>query len=141
MRYLQPLHDRLLAKLNELGPRVVAGGGNDPLERRDPACEYGGTLVAGLRQHQPHGLRLAIVRELWRWRQAEAERMDKPARRILRDDLIIELAKRQTADLKQIQAVRGMEWGRLRSQVPEISECIRRGLETPEKDFVRPPVP
>jgi ribonuclease D len=84
------------------------------------------------------GKALGIVRELWRWRQAEAERLDKPARRILRDDLIIELAKRQTADLKQIQAVRGMEWGRLRSQLSEISDCICRGLETPERDVARP---
>jgi ribonuclease D len=83
------------------------------------------------------GRGLAIVRELWRWRQAEAQRRDKPPRQILRDDLIIELAKRQSADSKHIQALRGMEWGRLRSQIAEISAAIQRALETPEKDFAR----
>lgn len=78
---------------------------------------------------------LAIVRELWRWRQAEAERLDKPPRRILRDDLIVELARRQSAEPKQILAVRGMEWGKLRQQLSEIADAVRRGLETPEKEW------
>jgi len=71
---------------------------------------------------------LAIVRELWRWRETEAERRDRPARRVLRDDLLIELAKRQTADLKRIQAVRGLERGDLKRQLPKIAEAIERGL-------------
>ena len=56
---------------------------------------------------------LAIVRELWRWREAEARRRDCPTRRVLRDDLIIELAKRKSDDPKQIRALRGMERGDL----------------------------
>ena len=56
---------------------------------------------------------LAIVRELWKWRDAEARRRDQPARRVLRDDLLVELARRQTADVKRIRAVRGMERGDL----------------------------
>ena len=41
---------------------------------------------------------LAIVRELFHWRDAEAQRRNQPARRILRDDLIVELARRGSAD-------------------------------------------
>ncbi len=72
---------------------------------------------------------LAIVRELWRWRETEAERRNCPPRRVLRDDLLVELAKRQTADLKRIQAVRGLDRGDLRHQLPKIAEAIQRGLE------------
>jgi ribonuclease D len=74
------------------------------------------------------GRALAIVRELWRWREAEAEHRDCPVRRVLRDDLVIELARRQTADVKRIQAVRGMERGDLIRQLPKIAEAIQRGL-------------
>jgi len=77
----------------------------------------------------------AILRELWRWRQAEAERRNKPPRRILRDDLIVEMARRQTADLKQVRAVRGMEWGNVRQHLPQIVACIERGLASPEPDI------
>ena len=54
---------------------------------------------------------------------------------MLRDDLIVEMARRQTADPREIQAIRGMEWGSLRRQIPQIAECVRRGLENPEKDY------
>ena len=52
------------------------------------------------------GRGLAIVRELWRWREVEAQRRNCPARRVLRDDLIVELARRQTADVARIEAAR-----------------------------------
>jgi len=80
------------------------------------------------------GRSMAIVRELWRWRQAEAELTNKPPRRILRDDLIVELARRQSADVKQIQALRGMEWGRLRQRIPELAAHIQKALESPEQE-------
>jgi ribonuclease D len=76
---------------------------------------------------------LAIVRELWKWRDAEAQRRDQPVRRVLRDDLIIELAKRQTADVKRIRAVRGMERGDLVRRMDELAACIERGLALPDE--------
>jgi len=83
------------------------------------------------------GRRLAVVRELWRWREAEAKRRDKPVRRVLRDDLIVELAKRSTADPKRIGAVRGLERGDLRRRLQEIAACIRRALALPEEGCPR----
>jgi ribonuclease D len=77
---------------------------------------------------------LALVRELWRWREAEAQRRNCPVRRVLRDDLIIELAKRQTADVKRIQAVRGLERGDLSRQIPKMAACIQRALKLPEEE-------
>jgi len=77
---------------------------------------------------------LALVRELWRWREAEAQRRNCPVRRVLRDDLIIELAKRQTADVKRIQAVRGLERGDLSRQIPKMAACIQRALKLPDDE-------
>ena len=50
------------------------------------------------------GMGLAIVRELWRWRDSESQKRNRPPKRLLRDDLIVELAKRKTADPKRIRA-------------------------------------
>ncbi|MBN1910425.1 MAG: HRDC domain-containing protein, partial [Pirellulales bacterium] len=77
---------------------------------------------------------LAILRELWRWRDAEAKHHDKPPRRILRDDLMVEVARRKTADPKRIGAVRGMERGDLRRHLPKLAECVRRGMELPDSE-------
>ena len=68
---------------------------------------------------------LAVVRELWKWRDAEARRRDQPARRVLRDDLLVELARRQTADVKRIRAVRGMERGDLLRRAGGIAAAIQ----------------
>ena len=78
---------------------------------------------------------LGIVRELWRWRESEAERRNCPVRRVLRDDLIVELARRQTADLKRIRALRGLERGDLQRQLHRLSAAIQRGLELPEGEL------
>ena len=74
----------------------------------------------------------AIVRELYYWRETEARRRNQPVRRVLRDDLIYELARRQLADPKQIAALRGMERPDLRRRLDDIAACIRRGLAAPE---------
>jgi ribonuclease D len=52
----------------------------------------------------------------------------------LRDDLIVELAKRGSADLSRIRAVRGMERGDLQRQLPGIAAAIQRGLDLPEEE-------
>ena len=75
---------------------------------------------------------LAIVRELFFWREREAQRRDQPIRRVLRDDLIVELARRKTADPARIRAVRGLERGDLNRRMPEITACIQRALDLPD---------
>jgi len=74
---------------------------------------------------------LTIVRELWHWREAEAERLNRPAKRILRDDLIVELARRGNADPKRVRAVRGLDRGRLNQMVPQIAATIEKALAGP----------
>ena len=77
---------------------------------------------------------MAVLRELWRWREKEAERRDKPVRHVLRDDLMVELARRKTADLKRIRSVRGLERGDLKRHLGELGQCIADALELTEDD-------
>lgn len=81
------------------------------------------------------GRGLAIVRAVWEWREDEACRRNRPSKQILRDDLIVELAKRKSADPKQIGAVRGMERGDLRRVVPELSAAVAAALALPEDEL------
>ena len=48
--------------------------------------------VSGIARLKP--AQLAIVKELWIWRNGEAERRDRTPKRTLADDLIVELARR-----------------------------------------------
>ncbi len=81
------------------------------------------------------GRSLAVLRELWRWRETEAQRRDCPARRVLRDDLMVELARRLTASVKRIRAVRGLDRGDLQKHLPRLAACIQRALDLPEDEL------
>jgi ribonuclease D len=77
---------------------------------------------------------LAIAREVWHWRDALADERDMPPRRVLRDDLLVELAKRKSANEQQISAIRGMQRSDLRHILKSLSAAIERGLEIPDDE-------
>ena len=74
---------------------------------------------------------LAVVRELWHWRQEEARRVNQPPKRLLRDDLLVEIAKRRTDKPDQILAIRGMQRNDLKRKVHELVACVQRGEANP----------
>jgi ribonuclease D len=80
---------------------------------------------------------LSIVRELWLWREGEAAKRDRPPKRILRDDLIVEMAKRATADPERMLAIRGMDRGNYKQYVLEMAKSVQRGLDAPEESAPR----
>ncbi|MDR3182345.1 MAG: HRDC domain-containing protein [Planctomycetaceae bacterium] len=77
---------------------------------------------------------LAVLRGLWFWRDKIARQKNIPSGRILRDDLIVELARRKTSDVKRIAAIRGLQRSDMNKLVPELAAVIERGLALPEKD-------
>lgn len=81
---------------------------------------------------------LAVARELWLWREKEAELQDRPARKILRDDLLVELVKRQPEDTADLLATRDMNRSDYRRMAPAMIGAIQRALALPAGSL--PPV-
>ncbi len=83
------------------------------------------------------GVSLAVVRALWYWREERAKERDWPARKVLRDDLLIELARRGTADEKRMASLRGMEHRHVRQMIPELAKVIQESLNDPIPSWPR----
>ena len=133
-RYLPPLCEKIRAKLTELGRlgwlEEEMATWQEGIERSMSHERW--RRISGNAGLDARGL--AIIRELFHWRDAEAQRRNQPVRRILRDDLIVELAKRGSADPARIRAVRGLERGDLQRRMDELAAAIQRGLDLPEAD-------
>ncbi len=54
---------------------------------------------------------------------------------MLRDDLLVELAKRRSADVQHIRLVRGMERRELQPFLAKIAEHIQRALDLPQDEL------
>lgn len=79
-----------------------------------------------------------IVRELWIWRDHLAKRTNQVTSRILRDDLLIAIAKLKSADIQRIESIRGMERSSLVGQYREISAAVERGLSLDVEELPQP---
>lgn len=140
VRYLEAMADKLRAKLSELKRTTWLDAEMQSWMNDVEASRSGErwTRVSGMSSLSRRAM--AIVREIWRWRESEAERRDWPVRRVLRDDLIIELAKRRSTDPAHIRSLRGMERGDLQRVLPQLAAAIGRALELPDDECpVQPP--
>ncbi|MCA9216757.1 MAG: ribonuclease D [Planctomycetales bacterium] len=136
--YLKDIHSKLESSLRELGrlewlDEEMAAWQDDmeAAESQERWRRVSG--ISGLPEKA-----LVIVRELWRWREEVAQSKNRPPRRVLRDDLIVELARRGKSDVKQIRAIRGLERSVAKNQVPALSDAIERALELPRAEWPKP---
>lgn len=82
-----------------------------------------------------NGRALAVLRELALWRDQRARQLDKPPKWILRDDLLIELAKRAPTTLAQLKHTRGLGQAADSRWVRDVLDAIERGLHVPDHDL------
>jgi ribonuclease D len=76
---------------------------------------------------------LAVLRELAHWRDACARKVNRPVKHVLRDDLLIEMARRQPASPDELRRLRGV--GSLRRNWEKsVIEAVAKGLALPEDE-------
>jgi ribonuclease D len=71
--------------------------------------------------------RLAVVRELFAWREATAERLNRPARSICRDDLLVEIARRSPTRERDLSVMRGLP----KRDLKDIVDVVERARALP----------
>jgi ribonuclease D len=84
-----------------------------------------------------HGRPLAILRELFEWREQVARRSDKAAFRILNNEPLLSMAKSPPHTLAELKTVRGISPEQAERRGKEILAAVQRGLAIPERDLPR----
>jgi ribonuclease D len=130
--YLESLYDDVSTKLDSLNRRAWFDEEMDAwqsaLEKTESEPQW--QRVSGITSLSRQAL--AIVRELWIARDEEAEKKNRSPKRVLPDDLIVELAKRGTSDPDRLRAIRGFESRVARSMTSSIAAAIKRANDLPE---------
>lgn len=73
---------------------------------------------------------LAVVKAVHQWRENEASSRNRPVRKTLRDDLVIEVARRRPTTEQDLLACRDLNRPEYRKAAPQILEAIRVAVES-----------
>jgi ribonuclease D len=135
VRYLLKVHERQSEDLQSQGRLSWATEETERMiddmvsERQDETWRK----LSGVRRLNRR--QLAVVRELFRWRASEGEERDQPARRVLRDDLVIDLARRQPQSESELMRSRDMNRSNYRRNAPAMVECVKAALAIPDNEL------
>ena len=82
---------------------------------------------------------LAVLRELWRWRDATARAKDRPPFKVLRDEALVAVARKRPANRSELEKVEGIFPGFVRSSgAPALLDAVARGVAVPEDELPPP---
>jgi ribonuclease D len=131
VRDLVRIHDNLTERLHKHGrlPWLMEETKRKQEELSDFESSENWHRLSGVSSLS--GKSLSIARALWNWRDSRAKQRNIPARKILRDDLMIELARRGTADPRRVASLRGMEYRNTKQLIPELAEIIEEAASQP----------
>ena len=84
------------------------------------------------------GRELAILREVWEWREEVARRADRATFRILNNEPMLAMAKHPPADTAGLKAIPGISSDQADRRGRDLLAAVRRGLELPDSELPRP---
>jgi len=87
------------------------------------------------------GRGLAVLRELFQWRDDLAQRTDRAAFRILNNEPMLVMAKSPPSDLAALKEIRGIGPEQAERRGKDILAAVRRALAIPEGELPRIPRP
>ena len=153
-RPLSPRNARVCGHRHAPPPRAARHPQEQARSERPPrvgarrSSLYWTTFAAGQAVGEPGYLRLkgakalkgrelAVLRELYEWRDSAAQQSDRATFRILNNEPMLAMAKQPPADLTALKGVPGIGADQVERRGRDILAAISRGLETPERDFPR----
>jgi ribonuclease D len=143
-RHLAQLRDILRDSLSQRGRLGWAQEEFALLEDIRPAAadqaEPGWLRLKGAKALR--GRELAILREIWEWREGMARRADRATFRILNNEPMLAMARNPPADVAELKAIPGVSSDLAERRGRDLLAAVKRGVELPDGDlpprFARP---
>jgi ribonuclease D len=138
VRFLLDLSDYFAAALQELRRTSWAEEefADSVAEISRRADEERWRRLPGLNQLGRRGMEMA--RQLSLWREDEARRQNRPLRQVMRDDLLVGIAKRQPTNRRGLEALRDFNRPALLNRADEILRVLQRARDVPEESLPEP---
>ncbi len=131
--FLLAIHDHLHTRLSNLGRLQWADEEFSRLEgvvgeaRREPEERY--QRIRGWDQLKPKSA--AVLRELAAWREGEAKRRNVPRSRVVRDEVLLQLARHPPRHQDELRKVRGLHVSEIDRHGESILGAIQTALALP----------
>ncbi len=141
VQFLLSIHEHLQGRLHRLGrlewvteefARLEATVGE---KNRDPQHRY--QRIRGWDNLKPKAA--AVLRALTAWREGEARRRNVPRGRIMRDEVLLQLARQTPKSLEELRAVRGLHPSEVDRNGEMLLTTIKAALALPPSSW--PEVP
>ena len=138
--HLLELRDILRGRLENMGRLHWAEEEFALLEQVQWAEPEDGAEPAWLRMKGAKALKprqLAVLREVFEWRDGLARRLDRAAFRIMNNEPILAIAREQPKTAEELSRIPGIGRDGLERRGTEILAAVRKGLEVPDADLPR----
>ena len=86
------------------------------------------------RQHLK-GVQYAVLQQVAGWRESRAIELDRPRRWIMKDEVLIDLARRMPGKLVQLGKIRGLEDGLIQKHGGYLLELIQQAKQMPQSQW------
>ncbi|HBY95790.1 MAG TPA: ribonuclease D [Chloroflexi bacterium] len=131
--HLLPMRERLVQQLRERGRLAWVmdefGRMTAPESYNRPGPDEMWQRVKGASSLRPR--QLAILRELASWRDREARRLDRTRGSIVRDDILVTIARKTPATVEELRGLRGLYSREIDRYGQAILAAVKRGQQVP----------
>lgn len=136
VRHLREIYLRQRRQLAERGREQWLQPDFDELV--DPARYANPPEEAWLRvkgTNRLRGVQLAVLQSLAAWREQQAQQSDRPRRWILKDEVLLDLAKQMPADEARLRRIRGLEEGTIQRHGASLLQRITEAKQLPKEQW------
>lgn len=137
--YLPKLYGKLMRKLEAQGRVAWAEEENaryeDPELYRPPTEDRLFRLKGSKRLD---GLGLAVLQRVIEWREQWAQTHNRPVRAMMRDDVVVEIARRRPTRASDFHVMRGFPQARNTRVVRELVELVKEAKKIPRAEWPKP---